>query len=308
LANELDELLAAVDAAVHRRESVFAAGDVDAFRLFHGWTEGCPRIEVDRWGSALTIEARETTADLASAIGGHLVGQLECDSITLKVRGRDPHLIHGTAPGTVLVREGSLRFAVEPQRPRNPGLYLDGRPARRWILENSRERRILNLFAFTGSLGLAASAGGARAVTHVDSQSSALDRLRANYRLNELRIDERDLVRLNIYQHLRKKATQRQRYDGIIIDCPPYAPHKDRTPGERGIFALARHARPMLAPGGWMLCFFHHLSEPRDELEAKIVRECGDDLEIAWRGSSGDDFPETEPAHKSRMTAFRVPH
>jgi len=306
--SELAETLAALDAALQRRAALFAQADLDAFRLFHGWSEGCPRLEIDRWGPALTIEARETTAELALAVAEHLAGRLECDSITLKVRGREPSTVHGIAPGTVIVREGRLRFAVEPQRPHNPGLYLDARGARRWLLESSSERRILNLFAFTGSLGLAASLGGARSVTHVDSQASALDRLRRNYRLNELRIDDRDLVRLNIYQHLRKRGAQRQHYDGIIIDSPPYAPHKDRTPGERGVFALARLARAMLAPGGWMLCFFHHLPEPRDELEAKIVRDCGGDLQIAWRGESGEDFPETSPAHKSRMTAFRAPH
>lgn len=303
-------LLASIDAAIERRRPEFEDSGTDAYRLFHGWTEGCPRLEIDKWSSALTIDARESTAGLAEVAARHLEKSLSPTTIVIRVRAKnassskDPQIFRGPPESSVVVKEGPLSFQVEPHRARNPGLHLDARPARRWLRDNSKDRRILNLFAFTGSLGMAAQVGGARSVVHVDSQRSALQRLRNNYELNQLRIDDRDLVRLNIYQHLRKAAAKRQVYQGIILDCPPYYAHHDRTPGERGVFAVAKHASEMLAPGGWLLCFFHHLQEERGQLESKVMDTCAGGLSVLWRGESGSDFPEDDPMRKSRMTAF----
>jgi 23S rRNA (cytosine1962-C5)-methyltransferase len=209
-------------------------------------------------------------------------------------------------PRPTLVRELGLRFAVELWQPRNPGLFLDARPARAWIRGHSEGRRVLNLFAFTGSLGIAAAAGGARGVTHVDSQKRALARCRDNHDHNGLHIDDRDLVRVNVYQHLRRASAQRRQFDAIIADVPPesYASRRnDRTPGARGVAGLAASMTRMLAPGGWMLCFFHHGGE-RGEREAEVLRAADAPLEIAWRGGSGPDFPEADLRRSLRLTAF----
>jgi 23S rRNA (cytosine1962-C5)-methyltransferase len=304
-APEQQAALAALDAAIARRAPLAADPELDAYRLCHGWSEGLHRIEIDRYGPVATIDARPSVSALGETLAARLHRQHGFESVVLRTRGHAPRVVHGPSPGTIEVREGPLRFAVQPERPRNPGLFLDARSTRQWIRQNSKDRRVLNLFAFTGSLGLSASHGGARSVVHVDQQRSALERTRENYRLNQLPIDDRDLVRLNIYQHLRKSAASRLRYDAVIIDAPPYAPHKDRTPGQRGIFALAELVRPMLEPGGWMLCFFHHLQRSRADLEGELMGRC-EGLEVLWQGQSGDDFPETDERNKSRMTAFQV--
>lgn len=304
MSDPLEIATRAIDVAVARRESL-ASQDMDAYRLFHGWSEGVPRLEIDRYGPTVVVDARPSLSDLVDDVAAHLSTQHGFESVVVKVRGGEPRVAVGEAPGTVIVREGDLRFAVQPARPRNPGLFLDARSARTWLLANSAGRRVLNLFAFTGSLGLAASTGGARSVVHVDQQRSALERTRDNYRLNDLAIDDRDLVRLNIYQHLRRNSARRLSYEGVIIDSPPYAPHKDRTPGKRGLLAIAENVRPMLAEGGWMLCFFHHMRKPRAELEDEVLNACPG-MRVIWRGQSGDDFPEDDERDKSRMTAFQV--
>jgi hypothetical protein len=58
----------------------------------------------------------------------------------------------------------------------------------------------------------------------------------------------------------------------------------------------------MLAPGGWLLCFFHHDRRERDAIEEEIARTA--ELEVCWRGQSGPDFPEPDPARALRVTAF----
>ncbi|HWM87451.1 MAG TPA: class I SAM-dependent methyltransferase [Kofleriaceae bacterium] len=274
--------------------------DVDCYRLFHGWSEGCPGLEIDRYGDAVVIAHGP---ELAPRLGELVETLDQCrrfEVVVARGRGAEPIALRGAPPAgpTWLVREHGLRFAVDLMRAGNPGLYLDARPARQWIRRNAAGRRVLNLFAFTGSLGVAAAAGGARPVAHVDSHRGALDWCRENARLNGVEVDERDLARMNIYQHIRRAQAGRQRYGAIILDAPPGPERpraKDRTPGLRGTLALAPLAARMLEPGGWLLCFFHRDARDPARLEAEMAAAAGVRLEPLWRGASGPDFPGPDP-------------
>ena len=290
------------------RASLHEAPDLDAYRVFHGWDEGCPGLAIDRLGEVATIAYRPGCADrLDEAVAGlDACRRFAC--IVARPRGQVGFALRGSVPDAPLVvHEHGLRLIVDPARPRNPGLYLDARPARQWVRASSGGRRVVNLFAFTGSLGVAAAVGGALSVVHVDSTATALAACRENHALNQVPCDQRSLARVNVYQHLRRQQAGRQRCGGIILDPPPLdgpALRADRTPGGRGVLALVPLVTRMLAPGGWLLCLYHHQPRAHDEIDRAVQRASQVPLIPVWRGQSGADFPERDPHRKLRMTAF----
>lgn len=297
-----------IAAAWERRAHLHHDDDTSAYRLLHGWDEGAPGLEIDRYGESCVLRYPPDCADRLEEIAAALERLHGFARIVAKPRrARAVELLRGALPDAPHeVRELGLRFAVDPGALGNPGLYLDARPARMWLRRHSEGRRVLNLFAFTGSLGVAAIAGGARSVTHIDSRRAALEACRRNHELNQQHVDDRDLVRLNVHQHLRRQSAGRQRFGGILLDAPPLselASKSDRTPGPRGAAGLAPLAARMLEPGGWLLCFFHH-GAPRAELEDQVLAASEVPLEILWRGESGDDFPSEDPTRTLRLTAF----
>ncbi|MBL4846232.1 MAG: class I SAM-dependent methyltransferase [Planctomycetes bacterium] len=277
-----------------------------AYRLFHGYEEGCPGLSVDRLGDALVLTHLPEHEGRLSEVVDVLAAEFSPRYVVSKLRrGRgEPKLIQGEEiPSELEVREGSLRFLVEPLARRNPGLYLDAFPARRWLLENSQDRRVLNLFAFTGSLGIAAAVGGARGVIHVELQKRQVRRIQRNLALNDLHVDGRDLVREDLYAYLRRALRKEASFDGVVLDPPPQVPN--RPPGAGQDYGtLARLAGPLLSPGGWLLCFFHRRDKPRSEYEQEVLEASPAPLEILWRGTSGVDFPEANVESKLRFTAF----
>src|SRR5690606_32882881 len=181
-----------VDGAFARRADLHDRGDLDCYRLLHGWSEGLPGVEVDRYGDTLVIEIRPEAEALVEALASGFERHRRFERAVVRSRQRPvtTRLVRGAPPpdGQVIVTEAGLRFLVEPLRAGNPGLYLDARPARAWIRDHSAGRRILNLFAFSGSLGVAAAAGGARSILHVDASDAVLAWCRANHALNGLAI------------------------------------------------------------------------------------------------------------------------
>lgn len=289
-----------------RRESLHSDPELDAYRLFHGFGEGAPGLEIDRYGDTALIRYKAHLESQLHEITEAIDAEHQFARVLVKARGQAPRAIRGDVPtAPYAVREHGLRFWIEAHQPGNPGLFLDSRPARAWLRANSAERRVLNLFAFTGSLGVAAASGGAKSVVHIDMQRGALKRCKANHALNNLPIDDRDLMKVNLYQHLRKAAAGRRRFDGIIVDPPPLAP-RDRTPGAKGMIGLAPLVARMLAPGGWLLCLLHGNDSTYEEREQALIDATAQTpLEPMWRGTSGDDFPDEDARWKLQLAAFR---
>src|SRR5690606_15396849 len=84
------------------------------------------------------------------------------------------------APPDVEAREDDLVFLVDVSAPVSPGLFLDLRDGRRLVESVARDRSVLNLFSFTGSLGIRALRGGARSVVNVDAAARSHARCRQN--------------------------------------------------------------------------------------------------------------------------------
>jgi 23S rRNA (cytosine1962-C5)-methyltransferase len=291
--------------AYEARAALHEDPKLEAFRLFHGYSEGLPGLEIDVFGDTAIITAKGADADNFAA-AGPVLQELGYSCIIAKTRGKAPVALFGDLPDQAeVVVEDGLRYSIEAWAPLNPGLYLDARPARQWLRQNSEGRHLLNLFSFAGSLGVAAMAGGASSVTHVDTQKRALKRCEANHMLNGQRVDKRDLVREEVLRFLKRAGQGKRRYGGVIVDPPPVG-SGGRQEGPLSPIGLAAPCAALVAPEGWLLFFFHHDERSWDELEARVCESAACSLRSIWRGRSGEDFPEVDERRALRLSAFAV--
>jgi 23S rRNA (cytosine1962-C5)-methyltransferase len=158
------------------------AEGTDCVRLVHGIAEGAPGLAVDRYGPVLLVQtwrAPLLAAELDAVVR----------AVDAVVPGLTPVWNHrgegegggGTPPAAPIGRELGLAYDVRPRhRGQDPLLFLDFRAARRWVKAHAAGREVLNLFAYTCGIGVAAAAGGASCVVNVDFARSALEVGRAN--------------------------------------------------------------------------------------------------------------------------------
>ncbi len=220
-------------------------------RLFHGrgrcWP-GLEHITVDWLQGVLLValfRAPETAQldvvkQLLLALGQTTAWQRsQAQSLLLQHRylpDSPTEALLGELPAEWLISENDLRYKLDLGRKQNNGLFLDMRYGRRWVQENARERRVLNLFAYTCGFSVAAIAGGAQRVVNLDMASAALTRGRENHRLNG-----HDLSRVSFLGHELFKSWGKVRklgpYDLIIIDPPSF---------QKGSFVLSTDYRKIL--------------------------------------------------------------
>jgi 23S rRNA (cytosine1962-C5)-methyltransferase len=232
-----------IDAAFYTRRCARAAAlrallptDVTAYRLIHAEADGVPGLIVDRYGRWLVAQCHTAGVErdralileaLASAIQPD--GVLTRDDVT--ARGREGLTVGGAAvaygavPETIEIREGAVRYLVDPYHGQKTGFFLDQREKRARISELApHATSLLNCFSYSGGFGLAGLAGNPVLRTiNVDSSAPALELARRNYALNGHDPAAHGFVDSDVTRYLRQAGDSGATFDIVVLDPPAFA-------------------------------------------------------------------------------------
>lgn len=167
---------------------------------------------------------------------------------------------------TLIVREGVAQFYVNLSDYLDTGLFLDHRPMRHKIHKISQDRKVLNLFCYTGSVSVFAALGGAK-TTSVDMSQTYLRWAQDNFQLNDIELDSHSFINADVIEWLHEKKGSKD-FDIIFLDPPTFSNSKkmsDSFEVEADQDFLVDACMSMLRPGG-VLYFSNnkrkfHLSE-----------------------------------------------
>ena len=153
-----------------------------------------------------------------------------------------------------IVEEGGCKFWVNFEDYLDTGLFLDHRPMRLLIQRQAKDKRFLNLFAYTGTATVHAIIGGATSSITVDMSNTYLAWAQRNFDLNGIRGNHR-LIRADCLHWLieQSQAKQKPRFDLIFLDPPTFSNSKkmhDTFDIQKDHVQLIRLAAALLAPGG----------------------------------------------------------
>ena len=212
--------------------------DLEAYRVYDRDIPEFP-YAVDRYGAWLCVQLFEGKRPLAEqevvahldALGAAL--EVERARVALKVRRRQRGAAQYeklTADGpSFTVRERGHLFEVNLLRYLDTGLFLDHRETRALVASEARERRVLNLFAYTGSFTVYVAKAGAAASVTVDMSHTYQAWTARNLALNGLTDDARHrLVTADVNTWLEEQAWRRERFDLIVLDDLSYV-RKDQA-------------------------------------------------------------------------------
>jgi 23S rRNA (cytosine1962-C5)-methyltransferase len=194
----------------------------------------------------------------------------------------------------VIVTELGVRYLVRPGAGLSPGLFVDMREVRHWLRQGGlRDRAVLNLFAYTCSLGVCATLGGAARVVNLDLSRRYLDWGAANYAVNNCAVHPRDFIYGDAFDWLRRFARRGETFDALIVDPPSFS----STPFSvtRDYARLVEAAARVVSPGGTLLAATNHApttDERFDEWLRTGLERAGRDGEIfhSWHEPL-PDFP-----------------
>ena len=200
---------------------------VQAQRLFHGRGhayDGLKHIAVDWLPPVvlITLFSPEEQSELEK-LSNYLLSEIPpCKSIQLQHRytlSGPIETLKGEPISNLVIQENISKYKITLGKARNTGLFLDMKNGRRWVQDNAKNKRVLNLFAYTCGFSVTAIEGGATSVLNVDMSSAALSIGRENHRLNDHSLQNIRFEKLNIFKSF-GRLKKRGPFDLLICDPP----------------------------------------------------------------------------------------
>lgn len=282
-------------AALTARAGLLDVRHEAAMRLFNGFFEGAPDLVVDCYGSTLVLhDYADANADASAspdadadatitAAIDFLREQLPWVRAAIVKNRHAPTLAErhgvlrfGTKPDT-RVRENGVWYALDLLMHRDASLYLDTRELRRWARRRLAGRSVLNTFAYTGSLGVAAAAGGAGRVVHLDLRREYLNVAKQSYTLNGFPIARGDFQAGDFWTRISHMKRAGERFDCVFVDPPFFA-----ATGKGTVDLVAQShrvinkVRPLINDGGSLVAINNALFVSGAEYLRTLEMLCAD--------------------------------
>lgn len=316
-----------------------------AFRLFNGFTEGHADLVIDIFGKTALIQNYESDPQPSYNLRNglpvprpapeHIRAAREfilqampwVSCIIVKTRnGNDAEkrgvLIYGSQPDRK-IREHETWYSIDLTMNRDASIYLDTRNLRQWARQNLQGKSVLNTFAYTGSLGVAALSGGAARVVQLDRNREFLNQAKTSCTLNGLPIVKSDYISEDFFPAVTRLKKASQRFDCIFLDPPFFSvTSKGRVDLEGDSTRLVNKLRPLAQNGGRLVVVNNALFVSGQDFMEELEALCSDrHLEIESLVPVPEDFtgyPETRvtghPAdpspfnHPTKIAILRVWH
>jgi 23S rRNA (cytosine1962-C5)-methyltransferase len=228
---------ARVRAALTLRQTMGLADGVSAYRLINGEGDGLGGLAADVYGPFIVATAlsrglvghARALAEAAMAVfaEGGLPLRGGVIKARLKAQGARPEraqdqVVGEEPPAKLVVYEAGVPYEVHLRGGINVGLFSDMREHRLGLARFVRGQRVLNTFAYTGALSLAAARGGAASVTSVDLAAGPLAWAHENFRLSGLDPEAPAFrwATSDVFRFLDTERDRRASYDLIVLDPP----------------------------------------------------------------------------------------
>ena len=262
----MEDLSASVKNAIDQRKPLIDPSHRAALRLFNGFYESGVDMTIDLYGTTALITNHTRPPIPLPGIEPLLreaLPWLQC--ILLKTRHspdsveKNGLILFGREPDTSIL-EGGVTYALDLALHQDASFYLDTRNLRTWLKGHAAGWQILNAFAYTGSLGAAALAGGAQRVIQLDRGRRFLDLARRTYQLNHFPIRREDFLCRDFFPAVGALRREGAQFDGVILDAPFYSKTKGgRVDLQYESDRLINKVRPLIRDGGWLVAINNSL-------------------------------------------------
>ncbi len=278
--------------------------DEEDYRLVFGESDHLPGLVIDKYQDHFAMQvysagfdSRQDTVVSALCRLMPVKAVFEKDNIKLREPeglARRERLLYGTPAPELIISENGARFYVDIARGQKTGYFFDHRLTRRKVRKLARNRRVLDVFCYTGSFAINAALGGASEVIAVDISKEACEWAKRNAELN--RVAERcQFVSADAFELLTGLVKKGERFDLINLDPPAFIKaQKHKESGIKGYQRINRLAMRLLNRGGILVsssCSHYLFWQDLLDVVSNTAQELNRQFVILDRSTQGPDHP-----------------
>lgn len=210
--------------------------DTNVFRLVHGEGDEMPGLIVDFYNGTVVTQFHSVGMylaknDIVEAIKGILGNKVQAiydkseNTLPFKAPVKPTNgYLWGNSSETNVVEHGNT-FHIDWVEGQKTGFFIDQRENRQLVKEYAHNRRVLNMFAYTGGFSVYAMRGGAEKVISVDSSKKAIELTHQNLRINFPEARNHESLAVDAFEYLGQM--KHNEFNLVILDPPAFAKHNE---------------------------------------------------------------------------------
>lgn len=252
----------------------------NAYRLVHGEGDFLPGLVIDVYGDTAVLQAHSPGMHFArDIIAAEIVALPDAGirNVYYKSETTLPYKAHLDPQNQYIVgkystnvaEENGLKFHVDWLKGQKTGFFVDQRDNRALLERYAFNRKVLNMFCYTGGFSVYALRGGATLVHSVDSSAKAITLTDDNVRLNFPDDKRHASFAEDAFKFL--SAMEPGAYDLIVLDPPAFAKHRSALKNALiGYRKLNAKAFEKIAPGGILFTFSCSQAVSREQFRLAV--------------------------------------
>jgi 23S rRNA (cytosine1962-C5)-methyltransferase len=289
-------------------------------RLFNGYTEGFPGLAVELYGKTLVLHDATGPQGDRALMDAVVAAADEAFPFITAVLWKQRDASHPAARNGVLLRgdekalcrrvkEDDTWYALRLTLNRDTSLYLDTRPLRAWAKRHLAGKRVLNAFAYTGSLGVAARAAPAAHVVHTDLHRPFLNVAKDSYALNGWPVERTDFVTGDFFDVVGRLKREGHLFDCVFLDPPFFSvTEQGRVDLEADMLRLLNKVRPLVAHEGALVAINNGVFVSGADYLKTLEAVCADGYaNIETQVPAPIDFVGTEGTRRGQLPVDPAP-
>jgi 23S rRNA (cytosine1962-C5)-methyltransferase len=276
--------------------------NTNVFRLIHGEGDGIPGLIIDMYNGNAVIQFHSLGMFLLKDIFVKLLKELM--GVSLKSiynksgntlsgeQNRFNEFLYNGCESEILIKEFDNQFYVDIVEGQKTGFFIDQRENRKLLEQFCKDKKVLNVFGYTGGFSVSALKGGAKMVHSVDSSQKAIELTNRNIELNFGKTEKHVSFTTDAFDFLDKMDDD---YDVIVLDPPAFAKQlhlKDKA--LKGYRNINNKVISKLKQGGILFTFSCSQAILKDDFRTMIFSasaSANKNVKILHQLSQGSDHP-----------------
>lgn len=295
--------------------------DLRSCRLIFAESDRLPAIIADSFGGVISMQCLSLGMErfkglIADALMQECgaTGVYERNDVPIReLEGLNQHtgVLRGEVPDRIIITENGIKLSVDVKNGQKTGYFLDQKENRAALAPYAPGKKALDCCTHIGSFALHLAQYGAKEVTGVDISEEAVKNARENAILNGFSQLHFDCA--NVFDYLRQKEDEGERYGLIVLDPPAFAKNKASLEGAvKGYKEINLRAMKLIEDGGILVscsCSQNLVPSMFRDVLLKAAQDARVQLQqLEWRGQGRDhpvllSAPET---HYLKCGIFRV--
>lgn len=236
--------------------------NTDSFRVFYSESDGLSGLIVDKFSDYLVIQINSFgmneyftyILDILIDIFNPKGIFRKDDEKICKIENFDfiNNWVYKTGPDLIKFKINDIIFNSNIKGQKT-GFFLDQRKNSKEMSKYSKDKKVIDLFCYTGNFGLHCLFGGAKHVSFVDYSTEALNLLEKNLETNNIDKSRYTIIKANAFDYLRLLDNSMEKFEIVIIDPPSLAKsRKNKSSAIKGYKELNLRAMKITENEGFL--------------------------------------------------------